>query len=110
MAEPSSYIVTKIASAIGGFFGGAAIMTFIRPKTISEAFVRGAISTGSAIIFAEPLLKMVYEHSDWEFQLASGAIVGFIAYSVLGAVANFFIIHQRDDIVTVIKKVRRAKK
>ena len=106
MAEPISYISAKVASAVGGFFGGAAIMTFIKPKTITEAFVRGAISTGSAIIFSDPLIKLAAITQDWNSQLAAGAIIGFVAYSVLGAVANFFIKNQSDDIVTLAKKAR----
>lgn len=109
MSDPTSgYVATKIAAAIGGFFGGAGMMTFIKPKSISEAFIRGAISTGTAIIFAEPVLIMghIEKASDWQFQLAAGAIIGFIAYSILGAIANFFIQNQKEDIVTLAKKVR----
>lgn len=110
MSDPVSYIATKLASAVGGFFGGAAIMTFIKPKTITEAFVRGAISTGSAIIFADPLLETFSIQSNLNFQLAAGAIVGFIAYSVLGAVANFFKKNEKDDIVSLVKKAKGIKK
>jgi hypothetical protein len=109
MPDPVSYLSTKIASAIGGFLGGAAIMTFIKPKTIPEAFIRGAISTGSAIIFADPVLQSLALREDWNFQLAAGALVGFIAYSVLGAVANFFKQNQKDDIVTLVKKAKGNK-
>lgn len=110
MSDPSQYIVTKIASAIGGFFGGAGMMSFIKPRTISEAFMRGAMSTGSAVIFADPVLRVAGLEVDWEMQLMSGGIVGFIAYSFLGAVANFFKQNEKADIVTLVNKAKGKRK
>lgn len=106
MGDPASYISAKLASMIGGLFGGAAIMTFIRPKTIGEAFTRGGISVGSAIIFSAPLLENLGMNLNWENQLMAGFCVGFVAYSVLGMVANFFIKNQNRDIVETIKTVK----
>jgi hypothetical protein len=101
------YILTKLASMIGGFFGGAAILTFIRPKTIGEAFVRGGLSVGSAIIFASPLLSRLSINSNWENELMSGFVVGFLAYSILGMVANFLIKNQQKDIIEAIKEIKK---
>jgi hypothetical protein len=42
---------------IGGLFGGATILTYIRPQTIGEAFVRGGVSVGSATVFASPIIE-----------------------------------------------------
>lgn len=106
MGDPASYISAKLASMIGGLFGGAAIMTFIRPKTIGEAFTRGGISAGSAIIFSVPLLENLGIKLNWENQLMAGFCVGFVAYSILGMVANFFIKNQNRDIVETIKTVK----
>jgi hypothetical protein len=110
MSDPSQYLVVKIASAIGGFFGGAGMMSFIKPRSISEAFMRGAMSTGSAIIFADPVLRVVGLEVDWEMQLMSGGIVGFVAYSLLGAVANFFKQNEKTDIVTLVNKAKGKRK
>lgn len=106
MGDPGSYITAKIASAIGGLFGGMSIMTFIKPRSISEAFARGGISTGAAIIFATPVLTAMNLPMNWEMQLMSGGVIGFLAYSVLGAVARFLIKTQNDDIVEIAQKVR----
>lgn len=108
MADPSSYIGTKIASMIGGFIGGSVILTFIRPKTIGEAFARGGTSVGSAMIFSTPLLHILDWPVDWETQLMAGFIVGFAAYSVLGMVANFFAARQNKDIVEVVSDLKSA--
>lgn len=106
MGDPGSYVTAKIASAIGGLLGGMSIMTFIRPRTISEAFARGGVSTGAAIIFATPVLTALSLPTNWEMQLMSGGIIGFLAYSVLGATARFLAKNQNDDIVELAHKVR----
>ena len=106
MADPASYITAKIASMIGGFLGGAAILTFIRPKNIGEAFIRGGVSVGSAIIFGSPVLDALHFQANWENQLMAGFCVGFISYSVLGMVANFLIKNQNKDIVEAVNDIK----
>lgn len=97
----------KIASMVGGLFGGLAILTFIKPKTIGEAFLRGALSTGSAMIFAGPLLTYISIDNNWENQTMAGFVIGFIAYSVLGMTANFLIKNQNKDIVEAVKEFKK---
>ncbi len=101
------YLTAKIASMIGGFFGGAAILTFIKPRSVGEAFVRGGVSVGSAIIFASPALQWASINSNWETELMAGFVVGFTAYSVLGMVANFLIKNQNKDIVEAVKEIKK---
>jgi hypothetical protein len=108
MTDPSSYIGAKIASMIGGFIGGSAILTFIRPQTIGEAFMRGGISVGSAMIFSTPLLVALGWPTDWETQLMAGFCIGFVSYSILGMIANFFIKKRNDDIVDVVTDIKDA--
>lgn len=107
MPEPTtSYLSAKIASMIGGFLGGAAILTFIRPKNIGEAFIRGGVSVGSAIIFGTPIIEMINWPMNWENQLMIGFCVGFLSYSVLGMVANFLLKNQHKDIVQAVKEIK----
>jgi hypothetical protein len=108
MGDPSSYIGAKIAAMIGGFIGGSTILTFIRPQTIGEAFTRGGTSVGSAMIFSTPLLHALDWPTDWETQLMAGFCIGFVAYSILGMVANFFIRKKNDDIVEVVSDIKDA--
>lgn len=108
MADPMGFLTTKVASMIGGLFGGAAILTFIKPKSITEAFTRGGVSVGSAIIFSIPLLETLKMSIDWEFQMMAGFCVGFIAYSVLGMIANFLEKNQSKDILQVVKDAKAA--
>jgi len=103
---PTEYMAAKIASLLGGLYGGAAMMTFIRPKTVGDAFMRGGLSTGSAMIAAAPFTALLGIQNNWENQLFCGFIVGFLAYSVLGAIANFFIHYQGADIVEMMRVAR----
>lgn len=107
MGDPFSYLTAKIASMIGGLLGGAAILAYIKPKTVGEAFVRGGISVGSAIIFATPLIELAKFKVDWDTQLMGGFCVGFVAYSVLGMVANFLRKNQNKDIVEAVQQIKR---
>lgn len=107
MGDPGSYLTAKIASMIGGFFGGAAILTFIRPKSVGEAFVRGSVSTGSAMIFAVPVLTWMQLANNWESQLMAGFLVGFFSYSILGMIANFLRKNQNKDIVQAVKEIKK---
>jgi hypothetical protein len=110
MADLTTYFGAKLAAMVGGFFGSAAILTFIRPKTIGEAFIRGGVSVGSAIIFSTPLLEFLTLKMNWEYQMMSGFIIGFVSYSVLGMVANFLIKYQYKDIVEAVKAIKNNNK
>lgn len=102
----ASYITHKVTAALGGLIGGASIMSYIRPHSIGEAFARGGTSTGAAIIFAGPCLVALRLPTGWEMQLVSGFVIGFIAYSFLGAIANFLDRHKDKDITELVKVAR----
>lgn len=110
MTDPTGFFTSKIASMVGGLFGGAAILTFIKPKNVNEAFTRGGISAGSAIIFGVPILEAMSMSTTWEFQLMAGFCVGFVAYSILGMVANFLAKNEKRDVVEVIQEIRHPSK
>lgn len=101
------YLITKIASAIGGLLGGGAILTYIRPKTVGEAFMRGGLSVGSAMVFTMPLLHWIGLDNNWENQLMGGFVIGFLAYSILGMIANFLLKNSNKDIVEIVKDIKK---
>lgn len=107
MTEFSTVLSGKLASMVGGLFGGAAILTFIKPKTIGEAFLRGSLSTGSAMIFANFLLSNLKIDINWENELMAGFMIGFVAYSILGMIANFLIKNQHKDIIEAVKDIKK---
>lgn len=110
MPDPSSYITAKVAAAIGGLLGGAGMMSFIKPNSIGEAFARGGVSTGTAIIFSNPVIVWLGAPDNWEMQLMAGGVIGFVAYSLLGAVANFFHKNKGDDIFELAAKAKKGAK
>ena len=105
MPEPG-FLTAKVASMLGGLFGGAAILTYIRPSTIGEAFLRGGVSVGSATVFAAPIIEKLNFDNNWENQLMMGFVIGFLAYSVLGMVANFLVKYKDKDIVEAVKDIK----
>jgi hypothetical protein len=107
MTELIPALASKVGSIFGGFFGGSAILTFIKPSSVGEAFLRGSLSTGSAVVFADPLLHYFKLDDGWENSMMSGFMVGFFAYSILGMVANFLIKNQNKDIIEVVKDLKK---
>lgn len=90
--------------------GGFGVMTYIRPATITEAFARGGISTGSACVFAAPMLVLIHIEPTWDMQIAGGALIGFCSYFLLGTVANFFRRNDKRDILEVVDEIRNHEK
>jgi hypothetical protein len=111
MAEPvMSTAAAKAAAGIGGLFGGLAILTFLKPKNLRDAAIRGGVSTGSAIIGASPVTQYLgRDPHDWEFALTMGAAIGFSSWFVLSAIGNYFKKHEGEDILQVVKSVKEAK-
>lgn len=110
MTDPSTgFFSAKLAAMIGGLFGGAAILTFIKPKTIGEAFMRGGVSVGSAIIFSSPILRHLGFPDTWDYQAIAGFVCGFFAYSLLGMIANLLIKHKDSTILDFANDVRGKK-
>ena len=110
MTDPSAgFFSAKIAAMVGGLFGGLTILTFIKPKNISEAFVRGGVSVGSALLFSGPLLKTLDLSIDWDYQAMAGFAIGFLSYSVLGMVANLLIKHKDSTITEFADDIKGNK-
>lgn len=109
MAEPSSYLLAKLAAGIGGLFGGLTLMTYIKPRTITDAALRGGISTGTGIIFASPILIYLQMRTDWEMQLMAGGIIGFVSWSLLSMVARLFqkADSNNEDIIDFVRNTKK---
>jgi len=63
----------------------------MRPKSILDATIRGGVCTGAAIIFAPVICEYLDTKLTMEHLLASGAVIGFLAWGVLSMTARFFI-------------------
>jgi hypothetical protein len=104
-----SYVAAKSASAVGGLFGGLSMFAFMRPKTILDATIRGGVCTGSAIIFAPVICEYFEKSLTTDHLLASGAVIGFLAWGVLSMTARFFIKAEaaNTDIVEAAKEIKK---
>jgi hypothetical protein len=115
-AEPILYASAKVFSGIGGLMGGFSLLAFVKPKGVVDAVLHGGVSTGCAIIFAGPVIRYFNAlPDDWEFQMMAGFLIGFCAWFLMSAIANFFIKNEGKDILEVaaetktrVKKVRKA--
>lgn len=96
----------KVISAIGGFLGGGSLMVFMQPKDIRDGIIRIGVSTASAVMLAPLAAVRIFDvKADADSQVVMGCAfgVGFIAWNVLGGVAQFFQARQGQDIVTLAK-------
>ena len=106
-SEPIIYASAKVFSGVGGMTGGFSLMAFIKPKGIWDAAIHGGVSTFAGVVFSGPVLKYFeIAPNDWEFQMMAGFIIGFGAWFVMSAVANFFKINEGKDILTVAQQTK----
>ena len=106
-SEPIIYASAKVFSGVGGMTGGFSLMAFIKPKGIWDAALHGGVSTFAGVVFSGPVLKYFeIAPNDWEFQMMAGFIIGFCAWFVMSAVANFFQINEGKDILTVAQQTK----
>ena len=107
MPEPA-YLLAKAASALGGLLGGLTMMAYIRPISITDAALRGGISTGTGIIFSQPIIEWLNVTNSLEFLTLFGFIIGFLSWSVLALVARFFKKAEKEekDIIDVVRDIK----
>jgi len=115
MSVTATFIGSKIAAACGGLFGGLAIMAFMKPISILDATIRGGISTGTAIIGSTLLMDVMSWPDIIEYHAIAGAVIGFSAWSVLGACARVFIKVEKNkldaiEVVSAMNNLEAAMK
>jgi len=108
------WISAKISSFIGGILGGLSILSYIPPKDTKEAFMRGGVSVGFALMFAQPILLQVglevKPNELWMYELGIAFLCGFVGYSVMNWVANFLAKNQDKDILEVGRDIKNPHK
>jgi hypothetical protein len=108
------WISAKISSFIGGILGGLSILSYIPPKDTKEAFMRGGVSVGFALMFAQPILLQigleVQPNELWMYELGIAFLCGFVGYSVMNWVANFLAKNQNKDIMEIGREIKNPKK
>jgi len=106
-SEPIVFASAKIFSGVGGITGGFSLMAFIKPKGIWDAALHGSVSTFAGVTFSGPVLKYFeVAPNDWEFQMMAGFVIGFCAWFIMSAFANFFVKNEGKDILTVAQETK----
>jgi hypothetical protein len=108
----TAFLLHKIASGVGGMLGGLAMFAFWKPLNMLDACIRSGISTGSAVIFAMPVLEILELRVDMDLALVSGAIIGFFSWSILSMVARMLKRFDREDkdILDVLREIKETTK
>ena len=112
------YLQHKLSSALGGLLGGTSALRFFHAKGVQDAFYRGGLSVIFSIVFGVPVLAYFgLPYQNWEWQLASGFLCGFIGYSLMSAASTLIKAKENnpDELLSVfietpVKKVVRKKK
>ncbi len=98
--------IIKGVSAAGGFLGGSSLLVYMKPATLKEALMRVGVTTIAAMMTA-PAISLKLLDNDTPEVLGGVAFgVGFIAWNVLGAVAQFFQNRQGQDIKELVKSAK----
>lgn len=104
--EPINDIVVKAVSAAGGFLGGSSLLVYMRPKDAKEAAIRVAVTTVTALMTAPAISLKLLDNTTPEVLGGVAFGIGFIAWNVLGAIAQFFENRQGKDIVQIVKDTK----
>lgn len=95
-------------SIAGGFLGGTSLMVYLRPTSFGNAVIRAFVSTASAAALTHLVASKVFGVVDGDPEIYMGIAfgIGFVAWSMLGAVAQFFENRKGQDAVEIIKGVK----
>lgn len=96
-------IVTKGVSAAGGFLGGSSLLVYMKPATIKEGLIRVLVTTACATMTAPAIALKLLDNTTPEVLGGIAFGVGFVAWNVLGAIAQFFAARQGQDIAEIVK-------
>lgn len=99
-------IMVKGVSAAGGFLGGTSLLVYMKPTSLKEAIIRVAVTTVCALMTAPAISLKLLDNETPEVLGGVAFGIGFIAWNVLGAIAQFFQARQGQDIAEIVKGVK----
>ena len=102
-------VVTHFASAGSAFLGGTSMMVYMQPSSIREAVVRILVSVGAGVTLAPALTTKLFDDPVTDYRVIAGVSfgIGFVAWSVLGAVARYFEHRKGQDAMELVKEVKK---
>jgi hypothetical protein len=99
---------SSLIAALGSFLGGSVLMAFVKPNSVPEALIRSFVTAVIGLVFTPIALEKTGMMPDKaEHIIAVAFCVGFLGWSLLGAMANFLRKQQDKDIFEVIDEVKR---
>jgi hypothetical protein len=96
----------KLLSSTGGFLGGSSMLLYMRPSSFADAIRRCLVSVVAAAMLTVPIADKVFSSSSSEIIMGTAFAIGFVAWSMLGAVAKFFEKREGQDIVQMAKSAK----
>lgn len=93
---------TALIAATGGFLGGTSMMLYMRPSSVSDAARRVLISVVSALLLTRIVTEQVFGDADSEVAIGVAFCLGFLAWSILGAIARYFDDRKDANIITML--------
>ena len=105
--EQAAEIIVKAVSAAGGFLGGSSLLVYMKPASLKEAIVRVGVTTVTALMTAPAISLKLLDNETPEVLGGVAFGIGFIAWNVLGAIAQFFAARQGQDIAQIVKGVNK---
>ena len=104
--EGASALIIKAISAAGGFLGGSSLLVYMKPASIKDALMRVLVTTVCAMMTAPAISLKLLDNESPEVLGGVAFGIGFIAWNVLGAIAQFFQNRQGKDIAQIIKDTK----
>lgn len=101
--EQATDVIVKAVSAAGGFLGGSSLLVYMRPASLKEAVMRVLVTTVAATMTAPAISLKLLDNDSPEVLGGVAFGIGFIAWNVLGAIAQFFTNRQGQDIKQIVK-------
>lgn len=96
----------KLLSSTGGLLGGSSMLLYMRPAGVVDAIRRCVVSVVSAAMLTVPVADKLFDQTGSEIIMGTAFAIGFVAWSMLGAVAKFFEKREGQDIVQMAKSAK----
>jgi hypothetical protein len=107
---PDTHVYQQLIAAGGGFLGGLSMLVYMRPRSVADGVRRVVVSTVASALLATLIAEKLFGSKEPELVVASAFLIGFSAWSILGATARFFENRKDDDIVGMMKSYNEVSR